>query len=510
LNKEALSKDDLLVKNMVESHRRVFIATILIEILANLSTLGIYFTGTGSSQLSLTSIGLEVGAAAVIIVVTYLIVSKFPTHTFSKYLTMLMVGLTTFLFVVIMSWSMELFAVFYLVLALGVLYFDLSVCIFSAFLVIALMTLAFIINPSIIPEGSIGSTLGVRYLLFIFVGIACGFSTKVAHGLLQVSIEKEQEAHQLNDSLQAIAAQITSEAGILNNNALQVRTMAENTGVAAAQVSASVEELANATTEEALHAGKTTEVVREMALALESCGQSLQAVNQQSAQFNQIVDGGIKALEKQNSFMQESTGAQQMVSDAVHELNNKSAQIVNIVEVITGIANQTNLLALNAAIEAARAGEAGKGFAVVAEEVRKLAEESGRAADNISQLINEIQQGMQTTVEQIERSSQICEQQDEAVRETLQMFEEVDQGAAKIGEAIQEIAAVLEKTLVSIDDVVEEVESISASTEEAAASTEEITALAAQQRDAVDNVARAVAEIEQSAAKLKNLAQQFN
>lgn len=96
MNKEALSKDDLLVKNMVESHRRVFIATILIEILANLSTLGIYFTGTGSSQLSLTSIGLEVGAAAVIIVVTYLIVSKFPTHTFSKYLTMLMVGLTTF------------------------------------------------------------------------------------------------------------------------------------------------------------------------------------------------------------------------------------------------------------------------------------------------------------------------------------------------------------------------------------------------------------------------------
>ena len=124
--------------------------------------------------------------------------------------------------------------------------------------------------------------------------------------------------------MQAIAAQITSEAGILNNNALQVRTMAENTGVAAAQVSASVEELANAATEEALHAGKTTEVVREMALALESCGQSLQAVNQQSAQFNQIVDNGLKALEKQNSFMQESTSAQRLVSDAVW-LNNKSA-----------------------------------------------------------------------------------------------------------------------------------------------------------------------------------------
>lgn len=505
-----MDRDELLIQNMVESHRRVFIATILIEILANLATLGIYFSGTGSGELTLASILKEVGAAVVIIVITYLVVSKYPTSTFSKYLTILMVGLTTFLFVVTMSGSMELFAVFYLVLALGLLYFDLAVCIFSALLVIVLMTLAFIINPTIIPEGNIGSTLGVRYLLFIFVGIAGSFTTRVARRLLEVSIEKEQESHRLTESLQAIAAQISSEAEVLNDNALQVRTLADETGKAAAQVSVSVEEVANAATEEALHAGKTMEVVKEVALALESCGQSIQAVSEQSNQFNQIVNDGMKAMEKQASFMQESNKAQQMVSEAVHDLNHKSGQIVNIVELITGIANQTNLLALNAAIEAARAGEAGKGFAVVAEEVRKLAEESGQAAKNISQLISEIQQGMQSTVQQIDRSNQIAHQQDEAVQETLQMFDQVDRGAANIDGAIQEISAVLEEILASTDDIVREVESISASTEESAASTEEITALVSQQRDAVGNVAQAVAEIEQSAVKLRNLAQQFN
>ena len=79
------------------------------------------------------------------------------------------------------------------------------------------------------------------------------------------------------------------------------------------------------------------------------------------------------------------------VSGAIRELSSKSEQIGAIVETITGIAGQTNLLALNAAIEAARAGEHGRGFAVVAEEVRKLAEESQRAAAEISDLIGAIQ-----------------------------------------------------------------------------------------------------------------------
>lgn len=505
-----MERKALIRENTRNGHLMMFKAIVIIVFLASLATYAIYFAGLSSEAMTLGKTIKTTIGSVLIIVVTYLLVRMLQDKEVSKYLTVLMVGLIMFLFSMTMTGSQELFATFYLVIVLSLVYVDVALTIFASVLAIVLHTILIVSHPEVIPAGAVGSVLGVRYLCFVWVAIAAIVIINKFKKLLDSSIENEEKAAELSEGLKQTAQVVANEVALLSEAALSVRAMAENTGVAAAQVSASVEELANATTEEALHAGKTTEVVREMALALESCGQSLQAVNQQSAQFNQIVDGGIKALEKQNSFMQESTGAQQMVSDAVHELNNKSAQIVNIVEVITGIANQTNLLALNAAIEAARAGEAGKGFAVVAEEVRKLAEESGRAADNISQLINEIQQGMQTTVEQIERSSQICEQQDEAVRETLQMFEEVDQGAAKIGEAIQEIAAVLEKTLVSIDDVVEEVESISASTEEAAASTEEITALAAQQRDAVDNVARAVAEIEQSAAKLKNLAQQFN
>src|SRR5207302_5108290 len=90
------------------------------------------------------------------------------------------------------------------------------------------------------------------------------------------------------------------------------------------------------------------------------------------------------------------------VTEAIGELASKSEQIGGIVETITGIAGQTNLLALNAAIEAARAGEQGRGFAVVAEEVRKLAEESQRAAASIASLIEQIQGETQKAVEVVE------------------------------------------------------------------------------------------------------------
>lgn len=492
------------------SHRRVFIGTLIIEALANLSTLGIYFSGTGSSDLSLTSIFMEIGLAVVIMLAAYLVVSRFPDKPFSKYLMIIMVGLCTFLFVVTMTGTNEMFAVFYLVLVLGVLYFDVAVSIFSTVLIMVLMAVAFVINPQLIPEGSVGATLGVRFLLYLFVGIISTMTANVARGLLQVSIDKEQESRRLNDSLQAVARDIGMEAGSLSQSADQLFQMADETGEAASQVSASVDSLAEGATEEALHAGKTTEVVREMAAAIDTAGRSVQMVSQQSRNFSQIVENGLQAMGRQTSFMEESSKAQEMVSHAVHDLNDKSVQIVNIVEMITGIADQTNLLALNAAIEAARAGEAGRGFAVVAEEVRKLAEESGSAAQNISRLIGEIQKGMDATVKQIEKSDQIAQQQSEAVQQTQVMFAEVERGASNIDDAIQEISAVLEEVLAATEDVVREVESISASTEESAAATQEITALVAQQSEAVNTIVTAVEEINRAAGKLKELAEQLD
>src|ERR671930_577698 len=111
-----------------------------------------------------------------------------------------------------------------------------------------------------------------------------------------------------------------------------------------------------------------------------------------------LAQEGVGAAEQATEAMRSVRDSSESVTGAIRDLASKSDEIGAIVETITGIAGQTNLLALNAAIEAARAGEQGRGFAVVAEEVRKLAEESQQAAEEIADLVAEIQAETQKTV----------------------------------------------------------------------------------------------------------------
>ncbi len=130
--------------------------------------------------------------------------------------------------------------------------------------------------------------------------------------------------------------------------------------------------------------------------------------------------------------------AKQVNSSAriVGELGRRSDEIGQIVETISGIAGQTNLLALNAAIEAARAGEHGRGFAVVAEEVRKLAEQSGVAADNITKLITTIQQDTASAVESIEQSTLNVKDGRQAVAQTGEAFRGIEAEIDKLNDNI--------------------------------------------------------------------------
>jgi methyl-accepting chemotaxis protein len=212
-------------------------------------------------------------------------------------------------------------------------------------------------------------------------------------------------------------------------------------------------------------------------------------------------EGALEIAQTIHNLAQDATTQMERLSkdirgtaQTIYTLGDKSERIGEVVDIIRSIADQTNLLALNAAIEAARAGDAGRGFAVVADEVRKLAEGSAESADQIANMISQIQSSTQEAVGSMQKGSEAVGEGSEvisrvasglnqiidAARRTTQLAAEIASSAreqtsrAGLGaQRIEEINAIAEETAASTEQV-------AASTQEATASMEELTATSTQ------------------------------
>ena len=118
-------------------------------------------------------------------------------------------------------------------------------------------------------------------------------------------------------------------------------------------------------------------------------------------------------------------------------LQEKNADTIKVIDLVTNIAGQTNLLGLNAAIEAARAGEQGRGFAVVAEEVRKLAEQSREATEKIQATLNEMNKAVEGISKSIETTGAISEQQAASTQEITTNLSRVTKAAEELKQHVE-------------------------------------------------------------------------
>ncbi len=322
--------------------------------------------------------------------------------------------------------------------------------------------------------------------------------------------ETSTELAKISDSSSAAFRQIAAAIDqVAQGSTEQSKSTSEAVEVMG-QVAMSIEQIATGAQEQSNNVVKTTALVDEMTAKMDRMAAGMQTVREVSEQNGVLAQNGGKSVNKTVEGMNRVRTAVLETSQNLNQLGERSQKIGEIIQVIDDIAEQTNLLALNAAIEAARAGEHGKGFAVVADEVRKLAERSGKATKEIADLITDIQQRTKTAVDSMEIGTREAAEGVGLAEEAGQSLSEIVNGVATAADNVGKITDIINEIIESSREVSDAVSNVAAITEENSAAAEQISASSEQVNATVQNVASIsqenAASVEEVSASTEELA----
>ncbi|SIO11280.1 methyl-accepting chemotaxis protein [Halodesulfovibrio marinisediminis] len=272
----------------------------------------------------------------------------------------------------------------------------------------------------------------------------------------------KEAAHDLLDSATSLESKITDVSGSVDAQQMRIH----ETSSAMEQMNVSVFEVARS----ASQAAKQSEATRERA-----------------EQGEEIVSNAISAI---TSLHQHAD----TMSEAMTQLGAQADEIGTVLGVISDIADQTNLLALNAAIEAARAGEAGRGFAVVADEVRKLAEKTMNATQEVNKAIAAIQQHANTSIQ--------------TTQETIKLVDTATSFAHESGNALSEIVTLANEAANQIGNIATAAEEQSSTSEQMTKAMEDINILVGSVTAEMQDAAHNVKDLSQLAQRLDSMSSQ--
>ncbi|KMT23229.1 HAMP domain-containing methyl-accepting chemotaxis protein [Clostridium cylindrosporum] len=347
-------------------------------------------------------------------------------------------------------------------------------------------------------------------VLSIISSIANGDLTK------EVNIKTNDEIRMIGDStnsliisLKDMLEKIIHVANKVTYTSEELNATCEENSSANFEITQTISELALGSLDQSKSINEVNIIMKNMSDSIKNISQRIESIGDSSNMVENATINGVIEADNAVSKIGEIKNVTQQMAYVINKLRKESNKIGEIIEVIKNISRQTNLLALNAAIEAARAGEHGKGFSIVAEEVRKLAEESSNSAEEITVLIESIQNETKTVVEVMSKGAMEVENGVKAVDDTSKAFKTISSEIHRVVEQVSNVAMISQEILKDSEKVVDSIESVNIIAENSAAATEEVSASAQEQNSSIESLVYEAHTLAELGGELQILVSKF-
>lgn len=315
--------------------------------------------------------------------------------------------------------------------------------------------------------------------------------------------------NQMSNNLRALIHQVGLNAEQVAASSEQLSASAEETTHATEYISNIMQDVTEGMNKQVISVQEASQTIDEMSIGIQLIAKNASNVSSTAIDATEKASEGGEVLQRATSQMNSINETVNGLALVIKGLDERSTEIDQIIEVITGIAAQTNLLALNAAIEAARAGENGRGFAVVADEVRKLAEQSALSAQQISQLISKIQEETGKAVHSIEEATNEVVSGIGIVNTAGESFKYIEDTINEVTTQIQEVSSAVEQMAAGSEQMSHSMRAIADVSANTSSSTQNANTSVEEQLASMEEISSSTNALSNMAEELKILIGRF-